>query len=48
MESVSNEEREYFNALYGRELTDGEIDEIMRPLVDYLKVLIETKKENPL
>lgn len=45
MESVSDEEREYFNTLYGKELTDGEINEILRPLVDYFNILIETDKE---
>lgn len=45
MESVSDEERVHFNALYERELTDGEISEMLRPLVDYFKILIQTDKE---
>jgi len=48
MESVSNEEREYFNALYGKELTDGEINEILRPLVRYFKLLMEADKKDQL
>lgn len=46
MESVTEEEKRYFSALYGRELTDGEVNEIMRPLVQYFKMLIEANKEN--
>lgn len=46
MESVSDEEREYFNALCGKELTDGEINEMLRPLVRYFRLLIEASKEN--
>jgi len=46
MEPVSKEEREYFCAVYGKELTDGEIDEIiMQPLVRFFKLLIEASKE---
>ena len=42
----AEEEREYFSAVYGRELTYGDVNEIMRPLVGYFKLLIETQKES--
>lgn len=45
MESVADEERDYFRAQYGKEMTDGEIHEALRPLVDYFKILIQTNEE---
>lgn len=46
MEPISQEERTIFNELYERELSDAEIHEIIRNLVGYFKLLIETDKEH--
>lgn len=44
MESVSKEEREYLNELYGRALTEDEANEMMRNMTEYFKLLIEADK----
>jgi len=44
MQSISQEERDTFNELYGKELSDEELHEIIRNLVAYFKLLIEADK----
>lgn len=45
MEIVSKEEREFLTELYGRALTDNEINELMSNLTEYFKLLIEAKSK---
>lgn len=40
---VSKEEREFFTELYGRPVSDDEINEMMSRLTEYFELLIRTE-----